>query len=252
MIKIEMTKEEIDRAIEKGENLGDIYINEKLTERQIDKAIEKGKHLDTLYIHQKLTERQIDKAIEKGKHLDTLFMSQKFTRSQIDRILEKEKDKYILKNLVWWQNLSKRQIDKAIEIGIKTKNRNILELIINKHILMKRQIDKMMEIGIKMNLLGAIYNRQKLSKRQIDKAIEIGKNLDVLIKEQILTEKQIDRVLKKIAFLGNLTHQQLSSRQIQYVLEIICKSLGNLAYTQKLPKKKKKIIIEFLSKMESD
>jgi len=75
-----LTDAHIDKAIEKGDDLDNLYIYQKLTEAQIEKAfekaIEKGECLDYLYKYQKLSEAQIDKAIERGKFLDVLYKYQ--------------------------------------------------------------------------------------------------------------------------------------------------------------------------------
>jgi len=193
--RLPMTKEEIDKYIDKGKYLDKLYINQTLTPEQIDKAIEKERYLDALYKHQFLTPEQIDKAIEKGLCLHALYYRKdiKFTPEQIDKAIEKGESLEILyrrKDI----KFTPEQIDKAIE-----KEMYLDILYSRKDIkLTPEQIDKAIEKGW---YLYALYRRKdiKFTPEQIDKAIEKGEELYTLYEYQDLTpeqKKKLERMLK--------------------------------------------------------
>ena len=84
-----MTPEEIDRAIERGEDLLKLYRFQTLTPEQIDQAFEWKNFLAWLYRYQKLSPSQIDRAMDIGMDLLYLYHFQRLSPSQIDRAIEK-------------------------------------------------------------------------------------------------------------------------------------------------------------------
>jgi hypothetical protein len=219
----EMTPEEIDEAMGKGEKLWEIYKYQKLSPDQIDRAIEKGEDLGYLYEFQKLPPDQIDRAIEKGEDLGYLYEFQKLSPDQIDRAMEKREN---LRDIYEHQKLLPDQIDRAIEKGEK------LDFLYDYQKLLPDQIDRAIEKGEELEDL---YYHQKLLPDQIDRAIEKGEKLDFLYDYQKLLPDQIDRAIEKGEALAILyIYQELPPSQIDRAIEK-GERLGVLYEYQKLP-----------------
>ena len=119
IVNIPMTKEEIDKYLDREKNLKILYQrqHQRLTPEQIDKAIDIGKDLDWLYDHQTLTPENIDKAMEKEgdfNYLHWLYATQTLTPKQIDKVIDKGE---YLNYLRKYQKLSpeqKKRIEKKL------------------------------------------------------------------------------------------------------------------------------------------
>jgi hypothetical protein len=206
---MEMTPEEIDKAIEKGEDLEWLYEYQELSPAQIDKAIEKRTSLWKLYGCQKLSSYQIDRAMDIGEELYWLYGYQKLSSYQIDRAMDIGER---LGPLYGCQKLSSYQIDRAIDIGKE------LGSLYRLHKLSPHQIYRAIDIGKELDVL---YEYHKLSPHQIDRAMDMEEELDCLYEYQKLLPEQIDRAIEIGEHLETLfSYQRLLLEQIDGAIDI--------------------------------
>ena len=204
----EMTRKEIDEAMEKGENLYNLYELQKLTPAQIDRAIMIGERLCPLYIYQRLTPANIDRAMVKGEYLNYLYESQKLTLSQIDRAIDIGED---LGCLYERQKLTPSQIDRAMDKGEEVR------YLYSRQKLTPSQIDRAIDKGVEVCYL---YRHQMLTPSQIDRAIDKGEDVHYLYSSQTLTPAQIDWAMDRGKYLDNLYFRQtLTPSQIDRAMD---------------------------------
>ena len=137
-------------------------MRKKMTKKEINTAIEVG-DIDLLdvYEHQVMTPGQVGKGIKLGEFLDVLYSCQKLTPGQIDDVLAKEAEKI-------------REIEKRIVEGVDLDNqynelyreKNIFQGISRKNNLSSKQIDRIIEIGVGLE---ALPKHQKLTEEQWNK-----------------------------------------------------------------------------------
>jgi hypothetical protein len=87
-----LTRDSIERAIERGEQLNTLIQHEKerFDERLISKLIDKGVNLHEAYEQLTLTSKNIDKAIEKGIELESLVSNQSLEEHHFDKLIDLE------------------------------------------------------------------------------------------------------------------------------------------------------------------
>ena len=209
----EMTSEEIDEAMDKGENLCDLYEHQTLTISQVDRAIAMGEDF-YLYKYQTITPSQINREIERGENVRYLYMFQMLTPLQIDKAIDKGE---CLDYLYNYRTLTSTQIDRAID---KVEALDVLcdsdlynlEVLCTYQKLTSAQIDRVMD---KEECLKVLYTYQNLSHAQIDRAMGII-DLNDSNKWQELTPSQIERIMDRIDALDFLyRHQKLTPLQIE-------------------------------------
>lgn len=197
--RIELNKEQIDKAIERGIGTDALFSFYELTPHQKYKAIAVGANLQQLYQSHTLTEKMIDAAIEKGIDLEYLYSAREhgywlrdakykhvLTKTQVDKAIEKGE---ALEELYKSQNFTSSQITKAIE------NKQNLSALIGRYKLSNKQKDEILSMGrtyvkpfygepevtdatydIALSLR-ELYKKQELNREQIKTAIDIGFDL---------------------------------------------------------------------------
>ncbi|HRT03588.1 MAG TPA: hypothetical protein P5513_06575, partial [Candidatus Diapherotrites archaeon] len=132
LVNIPMTKEEIDRYLDRGVNLKLLYQLRELSPEQIDKAIDIGKDLDWLYDNQDLTPENINHAIEKEyddfSYLNYLYACQDLTPENIDKAIKR--GEYLDYLYRYQKNLTPKQKE-IIKKKLRIKKSRDLYSIIN-------------------------------------------------------------------------------------------------------------------------
>lgn len=186
-----ITAAEIDRRIEKGEDLSDLYANTALNYESLKKAIHKGANLQDLYIHQTLYPEHIDYALRKGVSLGVLFRQQNLLPEQKDYVFEHMDDDDALIDLVVNTDLIPEQITRVIE----TKNDELVKAIYKYQKLDSKQIGVAMKKGVELSTL---FKYQRMPSRYIERAIEEGVNLEQYLHSGDITRNQKMKILKKL------------------------------------------------------
>lgn len=219
----QLTPHNVDTAMKKGVDLGELFVSVHMTSKQIDEAIEKGESLSKLFESQIniLSEEQIEEAIIRGEDLKTLYTlyhlpgeGKTLTSEHIDLAIEKGLSLgFLYEN----QFLDSTQINRAIQQG-----EHLRELYCDsKSVFNDNNIRIAINHGADLENLYACKGRD-FSSEIIDLAIERGEALHELYEHSELNEDQITRAILmggEIPQLFNYQKIRLTKNHLDIIIE---------------------------------